>query len=321
MSILRASIVALFTVGCAANSGMMTGDDTTDPNALLPGFDLPAAPTADVGMRFITPPTKGLEPGMSHEICAWTGVSFDHDVDLRKAAGYQMTAGHHIILFASKLNLPAGTSRECTDADMASFRQVAATGAEGLPSEAPGDLVYRIDAGMYVVLQEHYINATDDTLDSQSALDIFYAPAGGNYTPSHSIAFLNTQLDLPPGASSIDVHCTMQDPIDGWFSIPHMHQWGTMFNSSITSNGVVTKMWDNLAWNPNYMFSPPTKEWDITAPMHLLKGDDVDVHCEWNNDTSSDLHFGQEMCVFYMQTIDAQDKGNIDCDNGAWGSF
>jgi len=310
----RLGIVSIvFACACA------TQDATTV--ALLPGFELPAAPDPAVGTRFITPPTLGLEAGSNHEICSWTGIKFDHDIDIRLVKGYQYNVGHHIILFASKLNLPAGTQRECTDTDMASFRMVAATGAEGLPSEAPGDLVYRLDAGMYVVLQEHYLNEGDNTVDSQSALDVMFAEPGHAYTPSHSIAFLNTDLDLKPGKNTLDVHCAMTEDVRGWYAIPHMHEWGTTFSASITSNGVTTPMFDALPWVKEYMFSPPAKTWDIATPTTLHKDDTIDVHCEWNNTQTTDLHFGTEMCVFFLQTIDANNRGNLACDNGNWGTF
>src|SRR5436309_4059274 len=115
----RASILAIvLAAGCGVEYDL-NKDDTTPPTDMLPGFTLPAPPTPDVGMRFITPVTTGLEPGSSHEICAWTGIKIDHAIDIRKAIGYQAIAGHHIILFASKVNKPAGTMAECTDADMA----------------------------------------------------------------------------------------------------------------------------------------------------------------------------------------------------------
>ena len=321
MALIRRLSILSIAVACGCTHPLV--DDTAPPDdGMLAGFVLPEAPTPDVGMRFITPPTRGLEPGSSHEICAWTGVQVDHDIDIRKAIGYQAIVGHHIILFASKLNLPAGTSRECTDTDMASFRMVAATGSEGLPSEAPGDLVYRIDAGMWIVLQEHYLNEGDDPVDSQSALDIVFAEPGINYTPSHSIAFTKSELDLSPGANSLDVHCNMDRDVDGWFAIPHMHEWGTTFDATITqAGGVAMPMVDNLAWKKEYMFSPPRKTWDIAKPFTLHKDDAVDVHCEWNNTTPNHLHFGTEMCVFFMQTIDTNNRGNLVCDNGNWGSF
>ena len=315
----RLSILAIVLgTGCGVDYAPPTdnGDGT-----LLAGFDLPPAPAPDVGMRFITPPTRDLLPGSNHEICSWTGVQVDHDIDVREARGYQAKVGHHIILFASKLNLPAGTSRECTDTDMASFRMVAATGSEGLPSTAPGELVYRIDAGMYVVLQEHYLNEGDATVDSQSALDVIFAEPGKTYTPSHSIAFLKSTLDLKPGANTLDVHCQMTEDIQGWYAIPHMHEWGTSFNASITHAGVTEPMFDQLAWKKEFMFSPPKKTWDVTLPKTLHKDDTIDVHCEWNNTEATDLHFGTEMCVFFMQTIDTNNRGNLDCDDGSWGSF
>jgi hypothetical protein len=301
--------------------------DKSDPPAGDPDMlftDLPPAPDADAGMRIITPVVKDLEVGVSHELCAYTGIKIDHTIDIRKAAGYQYKAGHHILLFASKINQPAGTIHECTDAEMASFREVAATGAEGIPSEAPGNLVYRVEADYYLVLQVHYINYEDAPVDSQSVLDLIYAPPGGNYVPAHSIAVLNTDLALPPGESSLDVHCTMSHDIDAWFGIPHMHQWGKSFTASVTPAGTSTPntLWNKLDWNPEFMFSPPVStDFTYDQPMHLKQGDNVDVHCEWDNTTSNTLSFGTEMCVFYMQTIDPEGLGNMDCDNGDWGSF
>ena len=317
------SLVQRLSVGAivfAAACGVDANPPASGPE-MLPTLMLPEAPAPELGMRFITPPTRGLEPGSSHEICAWTGVQVDHDIDIRKAIGYQATVGHHIILFASKLNLPAGTSRECTDTDMASFRMVAATGSEGLPSEAPGDLVYRIDAGMWIVLQEHYLNTGDDPVDSQSALDIMFADPAVTYTPSHSIAFLNSELDLAPGVDTLDVHCKMTEDVRGWYAIPHMHEWGTSFNATITHDGVASSMFDNLPWLKQYMFSPPAKTWDVHTPTTLYKDDTIDVHCAWNNTTAQHIHFGTEMCVFFLQTIDSNNRGNLACDNGSWGSF
>lgn len=318
---MRTAWLIALAIGCGGSSTPSTDQPDAGNADLLPGFTVPAAPDPSLGMRLIAPITDDLEPGTSHEMCSWTGIQVDHDIDLRKVVGYQAQTGHHIILYASHLNYPAGTSHECTDAEMASFRMVAASGSEGLPSEAPGDLVYRIDKGMYLVLQSHYLNASDDTVSSQSVLDIFYADPTKTYTPSHAIAILDTDLDLPPGASSADVHCTMEHDILGWYAIPHMHQWGSKFSATITHQGVTTKMWDDLAWDPMYMFSPPAKTWDVNAPMTLAKDDAIDVHCEWNNTTTSDLHFGNEMCVFFIQTIDKDGLGSMDCDNGSWGQF
>ncbi|HEV7554303.1 MAG TPA: hypothetical protein VGO00_02545, partial [Kofleriaceae bacterium] len=144
---------------------------------------------------------------------------------------------------------------------------------------------------------------------------------GGSYIPSHSVAILNTDLDLPPGPSTMDIHCVMQNDINSWYLTPHMHNWGTNYTASVTHAGTKSMLVDHLVWDPTFMFEPPAQKFDPATPFKLVTGDQFDVHCEWNNDTGADLTFGNEMCVFYLQSIDTAGLGNIDCDNGSWGSF
>jgi hypothetical protein len=91
---------------------------------------------------------------------------------------------------------------------MANWTQIVGTGGEGEVATAPGDLVFEVAAGEYLTLQHHYINSTDNTVDSQAVIDLFFAEPGAVYTPSHAIAFVNTELDLPPGPSTMDFSCT-----------------------------------------------------------------------------------------------------------------
>jgi len=309
-------------VRCAALTGLVfsfgCGNDSAD-DPLLPGFDLPPPP--ENGMRVISPPVRGLESGSNHEICTWTGVKVDDLAQIRSAAGYQKIAGHHILLFSTKINETPGTQRECTDQDMAQWHQIVGTGGEGELAEAPGNLVFEIPAGEYLTLQHHYINATDNTVDSQSVLDLNFADQGQTYIPAHSIAFAHTQLDLPPGPDTLSFSCTMQQDVKVWMSVPHMHEWGKTFNATVTHTGTATKMVDNLTWDKGYTFHPPQTNWDVNNPFVFHAGDRIDVQCDWLNTTSDHLFFGKEMCVFFAQTIDDTGQGNLLCDADTWGDF
>jgi hypothetical protein len=286
---------------------------------LLPGFD--PGPPPENGTQIIMAPVRNLVPGVSHEICSWTGIPVDSDLDVRKIQAFQLAGGHHVALYVTKVALPAGTSRECTDADMTNFRFVAGTANDGTPNEAPGDLVYRLPKGTTIAVQHHYINASDKVVDSQSALNIYYADKGTTYTPSASMAILDTNLTLPPGASSKDVHCTMNRDLDAWFSIPHMHRYGVSFSATLTHDNVAKPIVAESTWDPGYEFHPPETYYDLATPLSLKTGDSIDVHCGWNNTTDGTLKFGNEMCVFFAATIDRTNAGNVDCDGGDWGSF
>lgn len=319
MSMVRGFLLlALISGGSAVLAGCAT-DDNTPEVELLPGFD--PGPVPENGQQFILPIVHDLEPGTSHEICSYTGIKLTEDLDVRRLESMQAKAGHHVALYGSKVNQPAGTSHECTDADMVNFRFVAAANANQF-NEAPGDLVYRIPAGTYLAAQEHYINSSDTATDSQSAFNIINADPGTSYTPSTGLAFLNTVLDIKPGQQSLDVHCTMDHDVKAWFTMPHMHKFGTAFKATHTkADGTVETLSDEAQWDPDYEFNAPMQQFDPATPLLYQTGDSIDVHCAWDNTTSGDLKFGQEMCVFFSQTIDEQNLGNLACDNGEWTPF
>jgi len=301
--------LALTFAACTADSGP----------TLLDGF-MPG-PAPDNGMQIVLDPIRDLQPGESREVCTYTDVKTDSILDVRALQSWQATGGHHVALYITKVAPPSDRSHPCTDADMVNLRFVAASGSLGQLNQAPGSLVYRIPAGSTLVVQQHYINTTDAAVDSQAVLNLVYADPGQTYTPSSGLAFVDTDLHLAPGTDTADISCTMQRDIKAWFAIPHMHRYGTAITVTHTHGGTTDDVFDVPEWDPGYEFHAPEKTWDVASPMVFAAGDQVNVHCEWNNTTSDTLVFGNEMCVFFAETIDDQNIGNVDCNNGDWGNF
>ncbi len=301
------------TVGCAADTVKEEGPERL-PNLVVP------APPAN-GLQVITPIVRGLEPGSDHEICTWTdAIVTDRPIDVKSTTGFQTEPGHHIVVYYTTERQPAGTQRECTDTDMVSFRIVTGNGKEGEPTEAPGNLVYRIPVGSQVVINHHYLNASDETMDGQAAVNINFAAEGGTYTPSGSTAFLNSGLLVAQGITTQKQHCVVDHEMKLWFLIPHMHRWGKHISVDITQGDVKTNIFDQ-DWNDAFTFHPPEKHFNLDAPLVLKPGDQLDTTCEWNNDTGRDLNFGFEMCVTYGQFIDDKNLGSLACDDGHWTAF
>ena len=302
-----------FAVGCGTDSGMV--DDGPE---ILPNLTVPAVP--EHGLQVITPIVRGLEPGSDHEICLWSDAIVDQTVDVKSTVGYQTEPGHHVVIYYTTEKQPPGTQRECTDTDMATFRYLSGNGTQGEPNTAPGNLVYRVPAGAQIVVNHHYLNATDETLDGQSLVNLEYAPEGGSYVPSGSTAFLNSGLVVAQGQTAQDQHCVVDRTMKLWYFAPHMHKWGTHIKVDVTHADVKTTLFDT-PWDESYTFHPPEKKMDPSAPMMLSAGDQVDVHCEWNNDTGRDLGFGFEMCVTFGQFVDDNSMGSWACDDGHWTDF
>nr|HEX4315261.1 hypothetical protein [Kofleriaceae bacterium] len=314
----RALFVIVVVAGCSSHDSTPAPDAAGTP--ILPGFTVPPPPAN--GMQIVLPIVKDLAPGSSHEICTYTNILLDHDIDVREIEAYQARSGHHVALWSSKVADKASPSHECSDADMTNFRFIAAANAN-MTNTAPGTLQFHIAAGNYLAVQEHFINASDEPVDSQSVLDIDFADPGGHYTNSTGLAFLNSDLSLPPGPNTMDIHCAMANDVEAWFTMPHMHAYGTAFTTTWTHAGQATQLVDMPvgSWDPSYEFMAPATTYDVSAPIEFATGDTVDVHCEWNNTTTDTLKFGNEMCVFFAQTIDTHDLGNLACDGGGWGSF
>jgi hypothetical protein len=218
------------------------------------------------------------------------------------------------------IHQPPGTERVCNDSDMATFRLVSGNGEAGSKNLAPGNLVYRIPAGAQLVLNHHWLNVTDKTVQGQAVLNVSPAEPGSSYTPSGNTAILDTSLDIKPGDQGLDINCTFDRQMKLWYLIPHEHQWGSHMSIKLTRAGVEETPFD-LDWSPSYTFHPPEDRRDPSDPMVVNPGDKIAVHCEWDNTTDHDLTFGPEMCVAFGQFVDDQNRGNWACDKGQWTDF
>jgi hypothetical protein len=294
------------------------GTDGASGPEVLPDLNVPEPPQN--GVQVLTPIFENIQPGSDNEVCTWTDIVFDHDVDVKSTIGFQNEPpGHHAILFYTLEKQPVGTSRICTDTDMASFRYLTGNGNNGVLNAAPGNLVFRIPAGAQLVVNSHYLNAGDEVLRGQSVINVNFAEAG-DHTPSGSTAIVDTSLEVAQGVSTQNMHCTYEKDFKLWYFIPHMHRWGKHISVDLTRSGEKTRMFD-LDWQEQYTFHPPEKRYETDAPLVIKAGDQIDVSCEWNNTENRVLPFGFEMCVAFGQFIDDQGLGGWACDHGGWTEF
>lgn len=293
------------------------GTDTSGPE-VLDTLDVPAPP--DHGLQIITAPFDNIQAGGDYEVCTWTDAVFKETTDVKSTLAYQTEPpGHHVVLFYTLEKQPPGTQRVCTDTDMATFRYLTGNGNNGAVNAAPGDLVFRIPAGAQLVVNQHFLNASDETMRGQSAVNVNFADAG-NHIASSSTAFVNTALQVQTGESTQHQHCTIDRQFKLWYFIPHMHRWGSHIKVDLTQHGEKKNYFD-LDWQEQYTFHPPELRKDPSDPLVLNPGDELDVDCSWKNTENRVLPFGFEMCVVFGQFVDDQAIGSWACDGGHWTEF
>jgi hypothetical protein len=319
-------VLGLAATACGSGSesaGGTSGPAQVDGVPLMSGFDPGPAPAAGTGFQIVLPVVTGIQPGGSYEWCTWTSTTTTSDLWVKESIGRQTESGHHIVVYYSLDPQPAGTSRICQDSDMASFRFGVGVGGEGAGGDArlPGDLAVHIPKGAQIVINHHYLNASGRPIaQAQSAVTVLYAPQGQPLTESSSLAFVDTSMNVPPGLRSVDYTCTLQQDFQAWQLLPHMHNFGTRITVDHTSASGTERLFD-VQWDPSFAFHPPTKNFDPAAPYAMHKGDQVHVHCDYDNTSAQALTFGVEMCVSYAQTVDTAQAGNILCDLNQWSSF
>jgi hypothetical protein len=316
------SLASLLAVGmgCSSSKSSTSTPAPADGIERLPDLK-PTEPTAN-GFQIVMPIVRGIVPGASQEMCTWTDKVLTEDINVKSATGYQTKTGHHIVVYYTTKQQPAGTTRECKDEDMASFRIVIGTGGEGIAAALPADLATKIPAGAQIVINHHYLNAGADSVDAQSAVNVEKVTPGTQVTQSGNVAMLDTSLRLKPGPSGLDIHCKIQKDLRFWMMTPHMHAWGTHFtvdHQKVADNSSSRLV--DVQWDPDYAFHPPEMTHDPAQPYMMKAGDQMTVHCDFNNTTPTDLTFGTEMCVFFGQTVDIDGQGSIACDAGNWGDF
>jgi hypothetical protein len=253
--------------------------------------------------RMIAPPVLGIAPGSDVMYCQWLADPLDVSRQIVNVEGYQSSGGHHMVLYATTVHEPVGTSRPCTDQDMVSITFVGAVGGEGTGGPAaklPDGLAINVPPGMSLMANTHYYNATDRTLDAQSVADVKF---GDPQHPLPSVGFFAVNWAgflIPQGASNYtsDAWCTAPRTLSFFMWTNHMHQNGVSTFSEVVrqDNSVVTLSRDT-SWAPDQAFNAPWVRWDVASPMVVNAGDRFHVSCTWSNTTSADLSIPREMCI------------------------
>jgi hypothetical protein len=318
-------VLVAAATACSSGSGGGGGpaQPTIDGVPVMAGFNPGPAPAAGEGYQIILPIVKDIEASGSYEYCTWSNVILDHDVWVKSSQGWQTETGHHVILFYTMNPAPAGQSRICNDSDMANFRFAVSSVGEGVNeiNILPGDLAVKIPKGAQLVVNHHYLNANLKTVpEAQSAVNVNIIQPTSSTQEASSVAFVDTAMSVPQGLSSIDVNCTIKNPFSTWYFIPHAHNWATHVSVDHISGATTSRLFD-VDWQAEYAFHPPIMIEDPTKPYMLNVGDQIHVHCDYNNTTSGTLTFGAEMCVAFAQTVDTTGTGNLACDEGQWGPF
>lgn len=251
------------------------------------------------------------------ETCFSTGFVTDREYAIGAAAGLQGEGGHHITVYWTT-DMTEYAPRPCTEADMLSWNFIAGTGGEpglGDDQSPPDGLAFRVPAGVHIVVQSHYINASGSAQRVRDVLEVELVPPETLVAFAAMFAFNDGTFEVPPHARYRRVsECTMAESRSLVLLLGHMHDNGRNLSIEILrADGLTTETLYDHAWQSSYTAHPPVVRWPIDAPLELRPGDRVRQTCEWENVSSDPLVFPIEMCATVAYYFPDVGEGSIGC--------
>ena len=174
------------------------------------------------------------------------------------------------------------------------------------PLQLPAGVGMTISPGDKLLMQVHYhkdpsVTATPDA----TSVDLYFSPAT---TPEHAyVVWAGTPLFTIPANTkgyAVNSTCTVNGSWKLLGVAPHMHQHATKFASNIqaaSGNACLMNIprWD-FGWQGGYF---------LQQPIDLAVGDKITTTCTYDNDTGSQIKFGEattdEMCFGFLYVVAA----------------
>jgi hypothetical protein len=265
---------------------------------------------------------NSVAPGAETMTCEYM-APLDRDLVVTGFGTKQAKGGHHMVLYRSIAQKPAGTVEDCTQADSMTNLLLALT---QITTQAPGSASIEFPQGMVVVLpkgtqlvtQSHYINTTTDALVANDQVDIWTTESDpAEFDVLHLFVANSASFEIPAHASSYSARagCTLAHDVDLVSLVPHMHQWGTALHLKIGAPDSMNFVIDVTGWQPGWRDVAPITtflEGDaLSEEGHYSAGQSVELQCTWANDEARALKFPDEMCAvagYYL----SDDEGAAD---------
>ncbi len=289
-----AAAVALI-LACDPGSEEPTGPEPRDNRVELPEQD------AD-HYTFVAAETV-IEPGEEKMFCHHMVVP--EDMALTDIEMLQGEFGHHAVIVSSTDPLPDGTVEDCSDeASSSKFSAFIIPVAD--PPE--GGAMF-VEKGTPVVLQSHYVNASDEPILVRDAVHTRKVPM--DEVKTWMAPFTTTALgfEIPGDGTKAEVtfDCVMDRDVDLLYIGGHMHEHGSSFELEIgPSVDELERVYTVDKWIPEFRDLPPVELY-TSKPLHLEAGTVMRTTCRWENKTGEPMTFPEEMCVGFGVVSGTQD--------------
>lgn len=194
---------------------------------------------------------------------------------------------HHTILA-----IDGSPSNDACGALQMDWTVMFASGIDSPTLSLPEGVAFPVRAGQRVVFSLHLFNAGDTDINDTSAIDVTVTTEEAEEAEVILVGPL--QMSIATGSGQTEGgKCNMRGPTNFFAVFPHMHQLGTHIRIWADVGGV-----EQVVHDEDYLFE--AQAFTSFQPIAMNNGDSINVECTYNNNTGSQVNFGdsstEEMC-------------------------
>lgn len=220
---------------------------------------------------------------------------------------------------------PDGTVMDCTETGDAMGYFTPLIEAVGVTPETadekgwldlPDGMAMRLDQGTPWVQETHYINATDQRVLANSALQLGFVPYDEVDTWVGTFEFDSGEPIIPPdGEVSITFECAWPQDANVLSILGHMHELGVSIETEWIHEGGSEILYQVADWKPEYK-SEPVIDNHAPGEVAVKEGDVFRTTCTYVNNGTETVTFPTEMCtlngtVYPLETVIRCVEGEI----------
>ena len=298
---MRTGIAFLILVGCGSEA-------TTPP------------PTG--GILEPPPDGQGIQLSLTHSLAAGQEIhwcqyfALDEAIDVAHFDHAYTDGSHHILAYTTPFHaadIAGMTDFDCENGSGETFNGVAYAGAVPTGTlQFPDGVGFHFDAGSVILLEGHYLNATDGPLDAEVALNL-WKTASPPAQQAGTLFFYDNNIYVPAnGSYTARMSCQITQDIQVASLLSHMHSRGVHYHADLVPPaGSAQQLLDTNQWlDPEPHLQSP--------PMAFAAGSRVDYSCDYTDTTGTAVMEGpsktsNEMCMLIGAYWPRMDFGHELC--------
>jgi hypothetical protein len=241
--------------------------------------------------------------------CIYAQLPTDRgEVNVNFVESHYTPGSHHLLAYRSNLtSIPEGGEGvwDCGDG-LWQINQRGSYYEAQRPDEEhklPDGIAHKFQPGEVLIIQAHYVNATESDLDAHVEMTLHPTDPAGIEQEAGTIFFNNINIVVPArGTAKSNMSCTLPHDIQLALLWSHMHERGTHFiveTDDPAAAEALGTLYEEKDWAEPKQRAYPN---DASAVLH--EGTHIKFSCTFENPGDQPYVFGQsakenEMCILH----------------------